>query len=295
MRRFFFCSLFTLVAACGGSSSEVGDAPGRDPSNPGDPPGETDTPGVPTTTAKVSIVMRGSTAPFTHTDGHAGETPRRQIAAIKSLWLYRSADDKNPLKVFDHGTAPVEVDYVTQTPVTVATVPVASLVAGQFKIAKSGVSYVKYAVDATMHTPLAIPGYYDNVQALSDGAVIDGGTRKRGWHRYSFVSGGMVLGTVEGDDAPTPIATTKGGISMDMSGPETFYVFPIDLAIDNTVTEDWQSSFVINVHESFRWQDQPHAGYQAGVFDTTTTIFEPVMAFGANSFTLDVGPKAQTP
>lgn len=291
MNRFFFVSLFALLAACGGSSSDIGDAPGGGPgpSKPGEDPDATDP--VPATTAKVTIVMRGSKAAFPHADGNAGATPRRQIAAIKSLWLYRDADDKNPLQVFDHGTSPVEVDYVTETPVTVATVPVASLAPGVFKIAKAGVSYVRYAVDATMHTPLAVPGHYDNVQALSDGAVVDGGTRKRGWHRYSFVSGGIVLGTVEGDDAPTPNVTNKGGISMDMSGPETFYVFPIDLPIDDTVTEDYVSTYVVNVHESFRWQDQPKAGYKAGVFDTTTTTFEPVMTFGANSFTLDVSPK----
>jgi hypothetical protein len=297
MRRFALFFSLSSIVACGGSSSDAGGGP-----NAGPPGSETpvtpDDPGTstpPTTTANVSIVMRGSIAPFTHTDGHAGETPRRQIAAVKSLWLYRSAEDENPLKVFDLGNAPVEVDFVTETPVTVATVPVASLAPGEFKVAKAGVAYVKYAVDATMHTPLPIAGYYDNVQALSDGAVIDGGARKRGWHRYSFVAGGTVLGTIQGDDAPTPVATTKGGITMDMSGPETFYVFPVDVALDNTVTEDYASSFVANVHQSFRGQDQPHLGYQAGVFDTTVTAFEPVIAFGANSFTLDVGPKAAAP
>ena len=43
--------------------------------------------------------MRGSTAPITFQDTWAGETPRKQIVAIKSLYLLRSADDKNPLKV----------------------------------------------------------------------------------------------------------------------------------------------------------------------------------------------------
>ena len=49
--------------------------------------------------------MRGSTAPFAHTDAWSGETPEKQGVAIRSLWLLRSPTDANPVQVFDHGAA----------------------------------------------------------------------------------------------------------------------------------------------------------------------------------------------
>lgn len=242
----------------------------------------------------MTITMRGSTAPFAHADGYAGETPRKQIVAIKSLWLYRSPSDPNPLKVFDHGDHPVEVELVSGKTFELAKIAARSLPAGVFTLAKSGASYVKYAVDARMHGGTAfgaLDGYYDNQQALSDGAVIDGKKKKKGDFRYSFVAGGTTIGTLEGENAPTPVATSAGGITMDMSGPETFYLFPVQMAVDPYVAKDQRVELELNVHQSFRWQDQTLPGYATGVYDTTPSTFEPVMAFGANAFRLSIGPE----
>lgn len=305
MRSIIFLSLplFVLAAACGGADAGVGDPTGSPPSAPApsgsssvdppnDPPGSTTTPdpGGP----RVTITMRGSTAPFVHTDGFSGETPKKQIVAVKSLWLYRSPSDANPVKVFDHGDKAVEVELISGKPVEIAKIAAKSLPAGVFTLAKSGASYVKYAVDARLHAgpPYGdIDGYYDNVQALSDGAVIDGKKKKKGDFRYSFVANGATLGSLEGENAPTPVATSAGGIGMDMSGPETFYVFPIQMAVDPNVATDQMVDFELNVFESFRWQDQPSPGYAKGVYDTTAASFEPVMAFGANAFKLSITAK----
>ena len=309
MRLFFSLSLSLLLVACGGSSAGIDDpvvGPAPDPSSssssgaPGTP--GTGDPGDPGTTPpdpggpRVTISMRGSTDPFTHSDGFSGETPRKQIVAVKSLWLYRSPTDANPVKVFDHGDKAVEVDLVSGKTVDIAKVAAKSLPAGVFTMAKSGISYVKYQVDARMHSGTAfgaIDGYYDNVQALSDGAVIDGAKKKKGDFRYSFVASatGATVGTLEGENAPTPVATTGGGIVMDMSGPETFYVFPINMAVDPNVATDQVVDFELNVFESFRWSDQSMPAYSTGTFDTTPSQFEPVMAFGANAFNLTVKAK----
>lgn len=240
--------------------------------------------------------MHGSTAPFAHKDGFAGETPRKQIVAIKSLYLLRSANDPNPVKVFDHGDDAVEVELVSGKTIEIAKVAAKTLPAGVFTVAKSGASYVKYAVDARMHSGTiygAIDGYYDNVQALSDGAVIDGKKKKKGDFRYSFVADatGATVGALEGENAPTPVATSGGGITMDMSGPETFYVFPINMAVDPNVATDQLVDFELNVDKSFRWADQSMPGYSTGTYDTTPTQFEPVMAFGANAFELTTSAK----
>ena len=306
MRLFFALPL--LLVACGGSKAGVDDPtappPAHDPSSSsssssGDPssanpPGETTPPdpGGP----RVTITIHGSTAPFAHEDTFAGETPRKQIVAIKSLYLYRSPTDANPVKVFDHGDKAVEVELVSGKTVELAKVAAKSLPAGVFTMAKSGASYVKYAVDARMHSGTVygdIDGYYDNTQALSDGAIIDGAKKKKGDFRYSFIANatGTTVGTLEGENAPTPVATTGGGITMDMSGPETFYVFPINMAVDPNVATDQVVDFELNVDKSFRWVDQSQPGYTTGTYDTTPTQFEPVMAFGANSFGLTVKGK----
>lgn len=306
MRSIVFFSLpaFALAAACGGADASVGDPTGSPPGGPS-PSGSSSAAappsGTPGTTAppdpggpRVTITMHGSTAPFAHADGLAGETPRKQIVAIKSLWLYRSASDPSPVKVFDRGDDAVEVELVSGKKVEIAKVAAKSLPAGVFTIAKSGASYVKYAVDARMHSGTAfgaLDGYYDNEQVLSDGAVVDGKKKKKGDFRYSFVANGATVGTLEGADAPTPAATTAGGITMDMSGPETFYVFPIQLAVDPDVEKDQLVDFELNVDKSFRWQDQGLPGYTAGVYDTTPSTFEPVMAFGANAFRLSISPQ----
>lgn len=293
-----------LVLACGGSSAVVDDpaggpnaGPGADPAPadpaPADPEGPAALPDP--GGARVTITMRGSTAAFAHADGFSGETPRKQIVAVKSLWLLRSAGDPSPVKVFDHGDDAVEVELVSGKVTTIAEVAARSLPAGVFTVARSGVSYVKYAVDARMHPSGGglggIDGYYDNVQTLSDGALVDGKKRKKGDFRYSFVANGTTLGTLEGENAPTPVATTSGGITMDMSGPETFYVFPVQMAVDPNVAADQLVQLELNVHESFRWADQLAPGYTSGVYDTTPATFEPVMAFGANAFKLDISPK----
>lgn len=282
--------------ACGGSVDT--------PRDPDPPPGSAPSSGVPATPAPspgggaaqtgpfVEIFMTGATTPFSHGDGLAGATPIHETIAVKKLALLRSPADPSPLLVFDHGAAPVEVELTKGARVPVAKVPARGLASGVFTYARVGVSYARYAVPATLHTGVTapVPGRYENVQALSDGAPIDGVARKKGYFRYAFVVGGTTYGTLEGEDAPTPVTTTTGGIGMDLSGPETFYVFPVQIAVDPNVSRDVTVDFTVNVSESFRWSDQPSPGYAKGVFDTTPSTFEPVMAFGANAFTLTVTP-----
>ena len=303
----FSCAVSLLAfaaVACGGSSAGIDDPnapppggsgetePQKDPNAPA--PNDPNKPADPTPAkgAKISILMKGSTTPFQHTDAYAGRTPKSQVVAVRSLWLLRTPNDPNPVKVFEHAHAnAVEVDLVSGKTVELASVVAKTLPAGVYTMARSGVSYVRYSVAARMHTPLAIDGQYDNVQAMSDGAVIGNQVRKKGHFRYAFSANGVTYGALEGEDAPTPVTTSTGGISMDLSGPETFYVFPVQLAIDPNTPDDHDALFDVNVYESFRWKDETLPGYQTKVFDTTPTTFEPVMAFGANTFALKLTKK----
>lgn len=242
---------------------------------------------------RVTIAVRGTTTPVAHPDPWSGETPKKQIVAIRSLYLLRSPTDPKPVQVFDLGANSVEAELVGGKKVTIANVGAKSLPAGVFTIAKAGVSYVRYSVDARLHSVVAVDGQYENVQALSDGAVIDGVTHAKGHFRYSFVANGTTYGTLEGEDAPVPALTATGGLTLDGSGPQAFYVFPAQVAIDPNITVDHEALLELNVHESFRWQDQEGAGYTSKVFDTTASTFEPVMSFGASASTLTITPAAQ--
>jgi hypothetical protein len=303
--RFSLAAVVALTAlACGGSSGNGIDDPngpapggsgsGSSPSDPAkDPSKDPNKPQAPSASGpSIKILMKGSTAKFTHNDAFAGETPIEQTVAVRSLWLLRSPNDPNPVKIFEHDHAKaVEVDVVSGKTVELASVVAKTLPAGVYTMARSGISYVRYSVAARMHTTLgAVNGQYDNVQAMSDGAIIGNQPRKKGHFRYAFSSNGTTYGALEGEDAPTPVTTTTGGISLDTSGPESFYVYPVQVAIDPNISVDHIALFDVNVYESFRWQDQTQLGYQAKVFDTTPSTFEPVMAFGANAFTLTFAP-----
>jgi hypothetical protein len=295
----FSFSLLALstVVGCGSTTSGINDDrprclipegcgdSGRGVGSSGGP-----TPDAPATGPEITISLQGTTAPFTHADALSGATPNRQIVAVRSLYLFRSPTDPSPVEVFDLDTSAVEVELVSGQKTKVASVVAKTLPAGVFTMAKAGIAYVRYSVDARMHSIVAVDGQYENVQALSDGAVIDGVPRTKGHFSYSFVANGTTYGTLTGEDAPTPAIAASGGISLDTTGPQAFYVFPVQVALDPDVTVDREALLEVNVHESFRWQDQTAPGYTAKTFDTTPSSFEPVISFGANTFELTLAP-----
>lgn len=305
MNRFSQLALVSsllLAAACGGSTGTVGDSttPG-DPgassggsgtgTDPGTTPGTPGTSGGPGPGAQVTLALRGSTAPVAHADNFASQTPKSQNVAVKSLWLLKSANDPSPLKVVDLGTKAVETDLVSGKTNDIGTVALSTLPAGTYTIAKVGVAWVRYRVAARLHNGVATDGRYDNVEALSDGVVFDGQARQKGWFRSAFGVGDTTYATVENDDAPLPQLASSGGMTLETVGPDSFYVFPMQVTIDPNEPKDQRIVCEVNVHESFRWKDEVAAGYATDVFDTTPTSYETVMSFGASAFSLTLEPK----
>jgi len=304
-------SSFLLAVACGGSTGAAVDdpnapAPGASSGGSGSgsaDPGATGTPsmpgtkgtiggtGVPGTGPQVTLALRGSTTPVPHADGFSSQTPIRQGVAVNSLWLLKTADDPNPLKVADLGAVSVETDLVSGKTNDIATVALKSLPAGTYTIAKVGVAYVRYRIAARLHDGIATDGRYDNVEALSDGVLIDGKTHAKGWFRSEFGIGDTTYASYESNDAPLPQLPSSGGMTLETSGANSFYVFPMNVTIDPNEPKDQRVVCEVNVHESFRWQDQTQPDYAAKVFDTTPTTYEPVMSFGASAFSLSLEPK----
>ena len=238
--------------------------------------------------ANIEIHMRSSTAPFAHMDGLAGQTPTMHKSGVRSLTLFRQMGDPEPLEVFDFGQDSVEVDYADGADTLVYTAKAADLPQATFTVARVVHTYVKYDVAATMHyMGLTIPGNFDNMQVMSDGTLVDGTLRDAGYYEYTF-NGANQSFPVSGTNAPVPEYDAGGGFNVVFEDGEWAYYFPVNLPVDPSLETDVSVILSVNMHESFRWQDQPTAGYATGVFDVTPTTFEPVLRFGANTFSLSL-------
>ncbi|NUP04738.1 MAG: hypothetical protein HOW73_01615 [Polyangiaceae bacterium] len=240
------------------------------------------------TSGVVRIHMTSSTEPFAHADGLSGQTPSAHKSGVRSLTLYREEGDADALVVFDLGQDSVEVDYADGSDTLVYTANTSELKDGIFKIARVVHSYVRYEIEATMHTNgLSLPGTFDNFQALSDGSLYEGELHDAGDYNYVFTTNGMSY-PASGVGAPVPEWESTGGFSVQFENGEWAYYFPVNLAIDTDYTSPVDVYLGVNMHESFRWEDQSTLGYAEGVFDVTPTVFEPVLKFGANSFEVSV-------
>ncbi len=285
MKRFLrVAPLFLTLAACGGSTVEIGAYSGADS---GSPDAATTSPdgGVTPAGPKVHIHLRATGTPVAHGDGLSGQTPSDQRIGIRKLTMSKSAADPSPMVVFDLGANAVEAGLNDKNDTIVASVPAATLKAGQYTLARVAISHVRYKVAATMHASgQNVPGVFSNLQVLSNGSTVDGATFDKGHYKFSFEVGGSALGGQTGESGPLPQTPSGGGITLDTSGTESAYVFPIDIPVDPAVKSDVNIVFELNTHENFRWQDEASPDYQTGVFDVTPTTFEPVKSFGANSF-----------
>ncbi|MBW2455201.1 MAG: hypothetical protein JRI68_11855 [Deltaproteobacteria bacterium] len=241
---------------------------------------------------EITIRFRSSTAPFPHADGLSGQTPLSHVSGVRKLQLYQSPTDPNPLTVFDFGSDFVEVSYADGADTPVHTVPASSLPAGLYTMARVVHSHVRYEVASTMHVNgQSLPGTFDNLQVLSDGTLVEGQLRNHGYYEYVFSTGNVDF-PISGDDAPVPEWSETGGFSTKLENGEWSYYFPVELVLTPEVTEDIDIVLDVNMHESFRWQDQSEPGFAPDVFDTVPTAFEPVKRFGANDFALSLEPAA---
>jgi hypothetical protein len=289
-------SLATLAALACSSKVPVGTYEGGGGSGVGGSGGDGQTSSTSTTSsaggggagegggANIEIHLRSSTAPFTHMDGLAGQTPTAHSSGVKSLRLYRMMGDPDPLQVFDFGQDSVEVDYADGADTLIYTAKAADLPQATFTIARVVHTYVKYKIDATMHyMGFDIPGEFDNMQVMTDGSLVDGQLRDAGYYEYTFMGANMTV-PVSGNDAPVPEYDAGGGFTVVFEGGEWAYYFPVNLPVNPNIAADVSVILDVNMHESFRWQDETMPAYMTGVFDVTPNSFESVLRFGANSF-----------
>lgn len=286
----FVCVSGMFAIACSGASVDIGGPNGGDSGGIVDPPqgdgGVVNPIDASFSGPKVTIHVRTSTAPFPHQDGFSGQTSTKTKQGIRSFRLLRSANDPQPLVVFDYGNGFVEAGYDDGDDTVVGVVPVAKLVPGTYTIAQFGVTHSRFRVNSVAHYGGgAYPGVYDCVQALSDNTTLDGKARARGWYRYVFTTSGQSF-PQEGPDAPLPTQAETGGFVMKSANGQTWYELPVNIVIPSGVVADVTAVMSVNMNDAFRWEDQDLPGYTKGVYDTTPVSFEPVRRYGANAQTL---------
>jgi len=238
----------------------------------------------------IAIHMRSSTAPIAHSDGLSGQTPSEHKSGVRSLQLFRDPNDSNPVTVFDFGQESVEVDYADGADTLVFTANSADLPLATFTVARVVHSWVTYRVEATMHASgFDLAGHFENFQALSDNSLFEGYLFDSGDYDYVFVGASMSF-PASGVGAPVPEYEAAGGFSVRFEDGEWAYYFPVSLPVNPELPGDLAIVLDVNMHESFRWMDEPTTDFTAGVFDATPTTFEPVLQFGANSFAVTLEP-----
>lgn len=232
----------------------------------------------------IAIHVRTNGEIYNHSDGFSGQTSREAYQGVRRVELLRQAGDPHPLVLFDYGDGFVEAGYNAGEDTVVGSARIADLVDGHFTVGRSVVTHSRYEVDAVMHVNgLSIPGTFNNVQVLSDQTEIEGQTRAQGWFRYVFKTGSTEF-PLEGDNAPLPSVPTTGGFTLNLDNGGATYTFPIDITIDTNSLVDLAIIMEVNMHQSFRWEDQAQPDYAPDVFDTTPIASEPVRRFGANTF-----------
>jgi hypothetical protein len=245
----------------------------------------TSTQDVPQTT--VTIRVRATATPVVHDDPWSGQTPRDYFAGIRSLTLIDESGQDPDLLVFDLSPDHVEAGWNDGDETTVAQLPVESLTYGTFTRARVAVSHLRFTVDTTVHAMgLSAAGEVQATQVLSDGTMLDGQVRDRGWWRYVFNFAGMQFPTGGESGAPVTEPPAGGAIEVVVEGDETVVYFPASVLIDPTVQNDVSAVLEVNVHEAFRWQDLDEPEYAPGVFDASPPAFEPIRQLGVNSYTL---------
>jgi hypothetical protein len=266
------------LAACGGTTGQVSAGAGPSQNETADAAPEASAAGT------LAIHIHANTAAFQHTDGASGQTASSTRAGVRSLRLLRSPSDPEPLQLFDLGATPVEAGFDDGNDTVVAQVAPGALVAGAYMLARLVITHSRFTIDGTMHVgAAATPGTFDDVLVMSNGTLLDGTLRDAGFYDYVFDAGGQKTAFTGANAAIAGYSTTAGARGVVESGEWAVY-FPVALMLPANVAPGSTLTIDVNMYESFRWTDLALAGFTAGVFDTTTTSYEPVVRFGGNSF-----------
>lgn len=229
--------------------------------------------------ATLYIYVEGDLSPKNFNDGLSGQTPKIYTMSLSRYDIMTSADDPNPVTVFDYSTGSREIDMLGRT--LAGQTPISDLPTGVYTHGRVRLTSTFFRVDATLHyMDTSIPGELDTFGVLSD-TVIDGVPRQKGEATYTFM-GQTMPGTLP------ELFPTMGGSVVEEPGT-TWLVFSLltPMNISSEETQDHESTIIYEVYESFRWLDLQEPYYQTGIFDVSMSDWEPVLNFGATGYRIE--------
>lgn len=287
VRRGVWCLALGFAGACGfGDGVAPGGPDGGARADAVSPPGEDGgavRPAPDDGSPRVFIHLRATTTPVPHDDGLAGQTPLEHRGGIRRFEMLTAAGDPAPVTVIDYGDGYVDCGLDGGDDTLVGSIRTADVPPGHYTVGRTVWTHVRYRVVATMHyMGLAVPGELDNLVAMSDRVELEGTPRAHGWYRYVFRTAGMDY-PLEGSGLEFLPAVSSGGFTVRLEAGEAVYDYPIDLEVADPGASV-RMVMEVDMHESFRWQDQSLPGYATGVLDVTPTSYEPVLRFGANAY-----------
>lgn len=215
-------------------------------------------------------------------DQYSGQTPRAQSVDISRFELLRSQSDPAPVTVFDHGSAPVRCDLLGTTLAGKGSSD--RIPAGSYTHGRALMGLFQATVEMTAHASgSSFPGTLTVTQAIN-ATELNGQAWPKGKAEYAFDYG---VGKTSSPGLAQPLPSTAGGVLVE-EGSRTWLVFPfsVPFLINPGDLSPRTATIVYYVHQSFRWEDQPKPGFDAGVFDyeVATNSTEPVRNFGARGY-----------
>lgn len=282
--------LFFGAAGCSGTSVSVGELDASTATDAGTGNGNIDSglgPDGSIIGPKVSIYVRATAETFPHSDNLSSLQPTDARLWIRSL-AFDFSNGPSGVKIFEL-KEPKETSLNDKAETLVAEVPIAMLPVGTAIKAHVVTDAVAYRVPTKLHyNGMVLDGEIKGWQALSNGALDPDlkQARQSGFYKVDFLLGGNKVADTSGDNAPLPEGPAGGGFELSVNQGVGAYSFPLVLPVKNDVQGDRKMYMTINVDRNFRWTDSKKAGYVGGAWDTEPPMFEPVVRFGANSFTL---------
>jgi len=235
----------------------------------------------------LQVVIRSSTASFTHTDGLSGQTARSVSAGVRRLELLDESAGTSFVLLDGAGDTDVVVGYDDGASTTLTTVAPAAIVAGHYTKARMIQDWSRFEIDATLHDASgATAGALHALHVTSDGTVVDGETRSAGHYEHDFVATNRDE-HYSGDDALLPAHTTTAGAEALVENGLWAVYFPADVTV---TAGDADLVIAVNMDGAFRWTDVPGGGNQDGVYDFAPPLYEPVEQFGGNRFDVSYLP-----
>ncbi len=230
---------------------------------------------------ELTVMFGASGDGHAHSDALSGQTPRSVRAGVRSLTLIDESSGEGWV-LFDHGPGGQEVAWDAGANTVIAVIPPAAVKAGHYTRARMVQDWSRFTIDATLHEGAdAMAGTLTGLQVTSEGAVVEGSARPQGYYEQTF-SGPGVEREFSGDDAPLADQSQTAGAEAIIENGQWAVYFPLDLSVEAEATG--VLNVRANMSEAFRWEDLPMSGFEAGAYDMTPPLYEPVLQFGANRF-----------